>query len=96
MCVCCCACRWVAVNIVAQTLSYFGENPRRALALYDVVEEAKGVINLAGATTETLTGKLQGAPTQYAFKLRTPERESVFAVRCVVDVRRHGACDVTS
>ena len=34
--------RWVVVSLVARTLTYYGENPKKTLTMYGVIEPPKG------------------------------------------------------
>ena len=42
---------WVVISLVARTLTYFNENPRKTLKLYGVIEEAKGACPLSDSVS---------------------------------------------
>jgi hypothetical protein len=69
-------------NLATKTLSYYGENPHKTLYLYDVVEAAKGSIDLSHATVSMATPvECAKAPSPFCVMIRTAERETVLAAR---------------
>lgn len=81
--------RWVVANLVDKTLKYYGENPHKTLYLYDVAEEAKGVIDISAATASVATpAEVAAAPTPFCIMLRSNGRETLLAARCVPECLR--------
>ena len=75
-------CRWVVVNLVDKSMSYFGENPQRTMYLYGVQERPKGTLDIAKAVATAATPQeCARAPTPHCIVLKTPARDMLLCAR---------------